>query len=202
MSAYARIKRALDAALSLLLMAALSPVFLLVALAVKLTSKGPVLFLQKRVGRGGRLFTILKFRTMRLDTPRDTATHLLNDPERFITPIGAFLRKSSLDELPQLWNVLRGDMSLIGPRPALYNQYDLIEAREIAGVNAVRPGLTGWAQINGRDELPIPVKVRYDEEYVKNFGFRMDVRCFFGSIACVLNGAGVREGRAGGKKSA
>ena len=202
MSAYARIKRALDAALSLLLMAALSPVFLLVALAVKLTSKGPVLFLQKRVGRGGRLFTILKFRTMRLDTPRDTATHLLNDPERFITPIGAFLRKSSLDELPQLWNVLRGEMSLIGPRPALYNQYDLIEAREIAGVNAVRPGLTGWAQINGRDELPIPVKVRYDEEYVKNFGFRMDVRCFFGSIACVLNGAGVREGRAGGKKSA
>ena len=202
MSAYARIKRALDAALSLLLMAALSPVFLLVALAVKLTSKGPVLFLQKRVGRGGRLFTILKFRTMRLDTPRDTATHLLNDPERFITPIGAFLRKSSLDELPQLWNVLRGDMSLIGPRPALFNQYDLIEAREEAGVNAVRPGLTGWAQINGRDELPIPVKVRYDEEYVKNFGFRMDVRCFFGSIACVLNGAGVREGRAGGKKSA
>ena len=202
MSAYARIKRALDAALSLLLMAALSPVFLLVALAVKLTSKGPVLFLQKRVGRGGRLFTILKFRTMRLDTPRDTATHLLNDPERFITPIGAFLRKSSLDELPQLWNVLRGDMSLIGPRPALYNQYDLIEAREIAGVNAVRPGLTGWAQINGRDELPIPVKVRYDEEYVKNFGFRMDVRCFFGSIACVLKGAGVREGRAGGQRSA
>ncbi|NLF27526.1 MAG: sugar transferase [Clostridiales bacterium] len=202
MSAYAAVKRALDAALSLLAMAALSPVFLLAALAVKTTSPGPVLFLQKRVGRGGRLFTILKFRTMRTDTPRDTATHLLSDPGRFITPIGAFLRKSSLDELPQLVNVLRGDMSLIGPRPALFNQYDLIEAREEAGVNAVRPGLTGWAQINGRDELPIPVKVRYDREYVENFGFRMDVKCFFGSIACVLRGAGVREGRSGGKKSA
>ena len=199
---YPFIKRGADVVLSLLALICLSPVYLLVALAVKLTSPGPVLFRQKRVGRGGRLFTIYKFRTMRTDTPRDTATHLLQDPSRYITRVGAFLRRSSLDELPQFFNVLKGDMSIVGPRPALYNQYDLIAAREAAGVNAVRPGITGLAQISGRDELPIPVKVRYDREYVENLSLNMDARCFFGTIISVLRAEGVREGGTGGKKSA
>ena len=199
---YPFVKRGADVVLSLLALICLSPVYLLVALAVKLTSPGPVLFRQKRVGRGGRLFTIYKFRTMRTDTPRDTATHLLQDPSRYITRVGAFLRRSSLDELPQFFNVLKGDMSIVGPRPALYNQYDLIAAREKAGVDAVRPGITGLAQINGRDELPIPVKVRYDREYVENLSLKMDARCFFGTIVSVLRAEGVREGGTGGKKRA
>ena len=199
---YPYIKRGADVILSLLALICLSPVYLIVALAVKLSSPGPVLFRQKRVGRGGRLFTIYKFRTMRTDTPRDTATHLLRDPSRYITRVGAFLRRSSLDELPQFFNVLKGDMSIVGPRPALYNQYDLIAAREKAGVDAVRPGITGLAQINGRDELPIPVKVRYDREYVENLSLKMDARCFFGTIISVLRAEGVREGGTGGKKGA
>ena len=199
---YPFIKRGADVVLSLLALICLSPVYLLVALAVKLTSPGPVLFRQKRVGRGGRLFTIYNFRTMRTDTPRDTATHLLQDPSRYITRVGAFLRRSSLDELPQFFNVLKGDMSIVGPRPALYNQDDLIAAREKAGVDAVRPGITGLAQINGRDELPIPVKVRYDREYVENLSLKMDARCFFGTIWSVLRAEGVREGGTGGKKRA
>ena len=202
MGVYPHVKRGADALLSLLALVCLSPLYLALALAVKLTSPGPALFKQKRVGRGGRLFTIYKFRTMRTDTPRDTATHLLSNPGSYITPLGAFLRRSSLDELPQFFNVLRGDMSIVGPRPALYNQYDLIAAREKAGVNRVRPGITGWAQINGRDELPLPVKVQYDREYVENLSLRMDVRCFFGSIWAVLRADGVREGGTGGKKSA
>ena len=199
---YPYIKRGADVILSLLALICLSPVYLIVALAVKLSSPGPVLFRQKRVGRGGRLFTIYKFRTMRTDTPRDTATHLLQDPSRYITRVGAFLRRSSLDELPQFFNVLKGDMSIVGPRPALYNQYDLIAAREKAGVNAVRPGITGLAQISGRDELPIPVKVRYDREYVENLSLKMDARCFFGTIISVLRAEGVREGGTGGGKRA
>lgn len=199
---YPYIKRGADVILSLLALICLSPVYLIVALAVKISSPGPVLFRQKRVGRGGRLFTIYKFRTMRTDTPRDTATHLLQDPSRYITRVGAFLRRSSLDELPQFFNVLKGDMSIVGPRPALYNQYDLIAAREKAGVNAVRPGITGLAQISGRDELPIPVKVRYDREYVENLSLNMDSRCFFGTIISVLRAEGVREGGTGGKKGA
>ena len=199
---YPYIKRGADVILSLLALICLSPVYLIVALAVKLSSPGPVLFRQKRVGRGGRLFTIYKFRTMRTDTPRDTATHLLQDPSRYITRVGAFLRRSSLDELPQFFNVLKGDMSIVGPRPALYNQDDLIAAREKAGVDAVRPGITGLAQINGRDELPIPVKVRYDREYVENLSLKMDARCFFGTIWSVLRAEGVREGGTGGKKRA
>ena len=194
MSAYPHVKRCADAALSLAALVCLSPVFALIAAAVKLSSPGPVLFRQQRAGRGGRLFTIYKFRTMRTDTPRDTATHLLNNPGRYITPVGAFLRRSSLDELPQFFNVLKGDMSIVGPRPALYNQYDLIAAREAAGVNAVRPGITGWAQINGRDELPVAEKVRFDREYVENLSLRMDMRCFFGSFIAVLRADGVREG--------
>ena len=199
---YPYIKRGADMLFALLALICLSPVYLALALAVKISSPGPVLFRQKRVGRGGRLFTIYKFRTMRTDTPRDTATHLLQDPSRYITRVGAFLRRSSLDELPQFFNVLKGDMSIVGPRPALYNQYDLIAAREKAGVNAVRPGITGLAQISGRDELPIPVKVRYDREYVENLSLNMDARCFFGTIISVLRAEGVREGGTGGKKGA
>ena len=199
---YPFIKRGADVVLSLLALICLSPVYLALALAVKISSPGPVLFRQKRVGRGGRLFTLYKFRTMRTDTPRDTATHLLQDPARYITGVGAFLRRSSLDELPQFFNVLKGDMSIVGPRPALYNQDDLIAARREAGVDAVRPGITGWAQINGRDELPIPVKVRYDREYVENLSLKMDARCFFGTIISVLRAEGVREGGTGGKKGA
>ena len=193
---YPFIKRGADVVLSLLALICLSPVYLLVALAVKLTSPGPVLFRQKRVGRGGRLFTIYKFRTMRTDTPRDTATHLLQDPARYITGVGAFLRRSSLDELPQFFNVLKGDMSIVGPRPALYNQDDLIAAREMAGVDAVRPGITGLAQINGRDELPIDVKARLDGEYVRRMSFAFDLRCALGTVLSVLRRDGVREGAA------
>ncbi len=202
MGAYPIVKRGADVALSLLALICLSPVLLAAAAAVRLTSPGPALFRQRRVGKDGRLFTIYKFRTMRQDTPRDTATHLLQDPSRYITRVGAFLRRSSLDELPQFFNVLKGDMSIVGPRPALYNQDDLIAAREAAGVNAVRPGITGWAQINGRDELPIPVKVKYDREYVENLSLKMDARCFFGTILSVLRAEGVREGGTGGGKRA
>ena len=163
MKVSAYVKRALDAIISLLSMIVLLPVFLVIAIVVKTTSPGPILFKQKRVGRGGRFFMIYKFRTMRPGTPKDTATHLLKDATRYITPVGAFLRRSSLDELPQLANVLMGDMAIIGPRPALYNQVDLIAAREAAGIHLVRPGITGGAQINGRDEIPIPVKAQVDK---------------------------------------
>ena len=197
---YFRIKRWLDVMLSILGGVLLSPLFLFLALAIKLDSKGPVLFRQRRVGKDKQLFSILKFRTMRTDTPCDIPTHLLKNPDACITRLGRFLRKTSLDELPQLWNILVGDMSIIGPRPALWNQQDLIVERDrYVGKhgrtpNTVRPGLTGWAQINGRDELPIARKAELDGEYVKNFGLNMDCRCFFRTIFSVLNHHGVREG--------
>ncbi|MBQ9952059.1 MAG: sugar transferase [Clostridia bacterium] len=191
---YIRIKRALDFILSLLALIVLSPVMLIVALAVKLTSPGPVLFKQKRVGVGKSHFMIYKFRTMRTDAPKDAPTHLLQNAQSFITPVGKFLRASSLDELPQLLNILKGEMSIVGPRPALWNQYDLIAARDAVHANDVLPGLTGWAQINGRDELPIDVKARLDGEYVRRMGFLFDVRCIFGTVLSVLKKDGVREG--------
>jgi len=199
---YIRIKRGLDIVLSLLGGALLSPLLLGLVIAVRLDSPGPVLFRQKRVGKDKVLFNILKFRTMRIDTPCDVPTHLLKNPEACITRVGRFLRKTSLDELPQLWNIFVGEMSIIGPRPALWNQDDLIAERDRytgkGGItpNNVRPGLTGWAQINGRDELPIPVKAAFDGEYVNRLGFIMDCRCFFGTIGSVLGGQGVREGTA------
>lgn len=191
---YIRIKRALDFILSLLALIVLSPVMLIVALAVKLTSPGPVLFKQKRVGVGKSHFMIYKFRTMRTDAPKDAPTHLLQNAQSFITPVGKFLRASSLDELPQLLNILKGEMSIVGPRPALWNQYDLIAARDAVHANDVLPGLTGWAQINGRDELPIDVKARLDGEYVRRMGFLFDVRCILGTVLSVLKKDGVREG--------
>lgn len=191
---YLKIKRLIDFSLSLLAMVVLWPFFLLLAIIIKLDSKGPVFFKQKRVGINKEYFYILKFRTMRSDTPKDMPTHLLQDPEAFITKSGKFLRKTSLDELPQIINILKGEMSIIGPRPALWNQYDLIEERDKYGANDVPTGLTGWAQINGRDELPIKLKSKLDGVYVENIGFKMDIKCFFGTIKSVLKNDGVVEG--------
>lgn len=197
---YQHIKRAMDFLLSLLGLIVLSPVFLVLIIAIKLDSRGPVLFRQKRVGIHKSHFQILKFRTMRIDTPKDMPTHLLKNPEQYITRVGKFLRRTSLDELPQILNILKGDMAVVGPRPALWNQYDLIAERDKYGANDVRPGLTGWAQINGRDELEIPVKAKLDGEYVKKMGPVMDLRCFFGTFLSVLKADGVVEGGTGSMK--
>ncbi|PWL55880.1 MAG: lipid carrier--UDP-N-acetylgalactosaminyltransferase [Clostridium cadaveris] len=194
---YLTIKRGIDIVLAFIGLIILSPVFLILAIAIKFDSKGPIFFKQKRVGKDKRHFYILKFRTMRTDTPKDMPTHMLKDPEAFITKTGKFLRKTSLDELPQIINILKGEMAIIGPRPALWNQYDLIEERDKYGANDIRPGLTGWAQINGRDELPIDIKARLDGEYVEKMSFGMDVKCFFGTITSVLKHEGVIEGGTG-----
>jgi O-antigen biosynthesis protein WbqP len=188
------IKRIIDFTISLLAMIILWPVFLLISVLIKLDSKGPVLFKQKRVGKDKKHFYILKFRTMRTDTPKDMPTHMLKNPEAFITRVGKFLRKTSLDELPQIINILKGEMSIIGPRPALWSQYDLIEERDKYGANDIYPGLTGWAQINGRDELPIDIKAKYDGEYVERMSFEFDVKIFFKTIFSVLRSEGVKEG--------
>jgi len=194
---YSIIKRVIDFILALLGLIILSPIFLILIIAIKVDSKGPILFKQKRVGINKTHFKILKFRTMRIDTPKDTPTHLLENSDQYITRVGKFLRKTSLDELPQIWNIYVGKMSIIGPRPALWNQYDLIEERDKYGANDIKPGLTGWAQINGRDELPIEVKARLDGEYVQNMNFRIDIKCFFGTIISVLNRDGIVEGGTG-----
>ena len=194
---YKFIKRSLDVFLSLVGMLILSPFILILIIVIKLDSKGPVLFKQKRIGIHKKTFQILKFRTMRIDTPKDTPTHLLENPEQWITRVGKFLRKTSLDELPQIWNIFVGDMSIIGPRPALWNQYDLIEERDRYGANDVLPGLTGWAQIHGRDELPIGKKAELDGYYVQHLSFGLDVRCFFGTIKSVAKSEGVVEGGTG-----
>lgn len=194
---YMKIKRLIDIALSLIGGIVLSPIFLILIIAIKLDSRGPVLFKQKRVGIHKNHFNILKFRTMRIDTPKDTPTHLLENPEQYITKMGRFLRKTSLDELPQIWNIFVGQMSIVGPRPALWNQYDLIAERDKYGVNDVSPGLTGWAQINGRDELPIEDKAKLDVEYVEKLSFTFDIKVFFKTVYSVLSSEGVKEG---GKK--
>ena len=191
------LKRVLDFILSLIGLVVLSPVLLIIALIIKTTSPGPVFFKQKRVGKNKTYFNILKFRTMRTDTPKDTPTHLLANPEQYITSIGKVLRKTSLDELPQIINILKGDMSIIGPRPALWNQYDMIEERDKYGANDILPGLTGWAQINGRDELEIDVKAKLDGEYVEKMSFLFDCKCFFETITSVLKHEGVVEGGTG-----
>ena len=191
------VKRWIDVLLSALGIILLSPFWIAIVAAIKLDSKGPILFRQKRVGLRKGYFMIWKFRTMRIDTPKDVPTHLMADPGRWITRVGRFLRKTSLDELPQLVNILIGDMSVIGPRPALWNQDDLIAERDRCGANDVRPGLTGWAQINGRDELEIPVKAKLDGDYVKRMSFPFDCRCFFGTILSVLRRDGVVEGGTG-----
>ena len=190
-------KRLIDIVLSGCGILVLLPVYLVIAVAVKLDDPGPVFFRQKRVGIHKTHFNILKFRTMKMSTPRDMPTHLLENPEQYITRVGKVLRKTSLDELPQIFQIFTGEMSIIGPRPALWNQFDLIEERDKYGANDVRPGLTGWAQINGRDELPIDVKAALDGEYVKNLSFQFDCKCFFGTIVSVLKSDGVVEGGTG-----
>ena len=190
-------KRWLDVILSGCGIVILAPLMALIALAIKVDDPGPVFFRQKRVGIHKTYFQILKFRTMKMDTPRDMPTHLLENPQKYITRVGGVLRKTSLDELPQIFQIFSGKMSVIGPRPALWNQEDLIEERDRYGANDVRPGLTGWAQINGRDELPIDVKARFDGEYVQRLSFLFDCRCFFGTILSVLKHDGVVEGGTG-----
>ncbi len=189
------IKRVIDMVLSFIGLIVLSPVLLLFLILIPIESKGSPLFSQIRYGKNGKLFKIYKFRSMRTDTPKEMPTHLLENPDQYITAIGRFIRKTSIDELPQLYNILIGDMAIIGPRPALPNQTDLLEEREKYGANGVRPGLTGWAQINGRDELPIDVKARYDGEYCESVSFGFDMKCFFMTIGKVLRSDGYSEGK-------
>lgn len=191
---YLKVKRLIDIILSLIGLIVLSPIFLMLIIAIKIDSRGPVLFKQKRIRINKTHFNILKFRTMRIDTPKDTPTHLLGNPEQYITRVGKFLRKTSLDELPQIWNIFVGEMSIIGPRPALWNQYDLIAERDKYGANDVPPGLTGWAQINGRDELPIEVKAKLDGEYVERMSLIFDFKVFVSTIFSVIKSEGVKEG--------
>ncbi len=197
---YMFFKRFMDLFFSILGLIILFPLFLILIIFIKIDSPGPVLFKQKRVGINKGYFNILKFRTMRIDTPKDTPTHLLENPNQWITRAGKFLRKTSLDELPQIINIIKGEMSIIGPRPALWNQDDLIAERDKYGANSVPVGLTGWAQINGRDELEIEVKAKLDGEYVEKIGFIMDVKCFIGTVIKVLKTDGVVEGGTGKKK--
>ena len=197
------IKRIIDIVLSAIGLMCLSWLFLIIAIAIKVDDPGPVFFSQKRVGKDKKLFKLYKFRSMKMSTPHDMPTHLLEHPDQYITKIGRFLRKSSLDELPQLWNIAVGSISIIGPRPALWNQEDLIAERDKYGANAIKPGLTGWAQINGRDELEIATKARLDGEYVAKLrsggwkAFAFDCRCFIGTITSVLKSEGVVEGGTG-----
>lgn len=191
------VKRLLDIIISLIALIILSPFILITAIIIKIDSPGSVFFKQKRVGLNKAHFNMLKFRTMRTDAPKDTPTHLLANPEQYISRFGRIARKISLDEIPQIFHILVGTMSIIGPRPALWNQYDLIEERDKYGANDVKPGLTGWAQINGRDELPIEIKAAYDGEYVKKMSFLFDCKCFFGTIFAVIKRDGVVEGGTG-----
>lgn len=185
-------KRLFDLVLALVMLIFLSPVFLILTLLVAVSSAGPVIYWSDRIGRNNVLFRMPKFRTMLQQTP-EVATHLLGDPDKFLTPIGTFLRRSSLDELPQLWSIIRGDMSFVGPRPALFNQHDLVALRTEYGVDRLQPGLTGWAQINGRDELPVPEKVRMDVEYLNRQSFWLDLSIVFQTFLKVLRGDGVRH---------
>ena len=196
------LKRVLDFFLSLAGVIVLTPVWVILAVLIYADDPGPIFFKQKRFKKDKEFFNIIKFRTMKMETPHDMPTHLLENPEQYITRVGKILRKTSLDELPQLFNILKGDMSVIGPRPALWNQTDLIEERDKYGANGVRPGLTGWAQINGRDELEIDVKAKLDGEYVEKIGLGFDIKCFFGTVLSVLKHDGVVEGGTGEMKKA
>lgn len=189
------LKRFIDLIFSLICFIILLPLFIIIAIIIKVTSKGPVFFRQKRIGKGKKIFTICKFRTMRADTPKDIPTHMFENSESYITSIGNFLRKTSLDEMPQILNIIKGDMSLIGPRPALYNQDDLVEERDKYNANDIRPGLSGLAQIKGRDTLEIAVKAKYDGDYVKNYSFFLDVKLFLLTFVKVFKRDGIKEGK-------
>lgn len=192
---YGFLKRVFDVVLSLVAIVVFSWLLVLISVAVVIEDKGNILFKQRRMGKNKKEFYIYKFRTMSVNTPKDVPTHLLDNPESYITKVGGFLRKTSLDELPQLFNILKGDMSIVGPRPALWNQFDLIKLRDENGANSVRPGLTGWAQVNGRDELPIDVKAGFDGEYIKKMSLAFDVRIILMTVVSVFTSKGVREGR-------
>lgn len=193
-------KRFIDVVLSGIGLIILSIPMIVVAILIKTEDPGPIIFVQKRVGIHKKYFNLYKFRSMKMNTPHDIPTHMLEDPEKYILKIGSFIRKTSIDELPQLWNIFIGDMSIIGPRPALWNQDDLLAERDEYGANDVKPGLTGWAQINGRDELEIPIKAKLDGEYVQKMGFLMDLKCFILTIISVLKSEGVVEGGTGEMK--
>lgn len=190
------LKRVIDLVVASISVVILSPLFLLLCVLIKIDSKGPVLFKQRRIGKDKKEFMIFKYRSMKIDAPKDQPTHLLENPEAHITKVGKILRKTSLDELPQLLNIVAGQMSIVGPRPALYNQYDLIAKRDEFGANVVRPGLTGWAQVNGRDELPIDVKSKLDGDYVEKMSLWFDLKCFFLTFSSVAKADGVVEGKA------
>lgn len=192
---YLFIKRLIDIILSIIGLVILSPFLLICCIIIKVESKGSILFKQKRIGKNKKEFQIYKFRTMRIDTPKDMPTHMLNNADLYITKFGKIMRKTSIDELPQMINILKGEMSIIGPRPALWNQEDLILEREKYNANSVKPGLTGWAQVNGRDELPIPIKAKFDGEYVEKLSFVFDIKIFFKTIINVFKSDGVVEGR-------
>ena len=192
---YGVLKRFFDIILSLVAIIVFSWLLIIIAIAIVVEDKGNILFKQKRIGKNKKEFYIYKFRTMKVSTPKDVPTHLLDNPESYITKIGGFLRKTSLDELPQLFNILKGDMSIVGPRPALWNQFDLIDLRDKNGSNSVRPGLTGWAQVNGRDELPIDVKAGFDGEYIKKMRIVFDIKIILMTVVSVFTSKGVREGR-------
>lgn len=194
---YLKFKRLYDFVLSLLGLIILSPLFLVLIIAIKIDSKGPILFKQKRVGKNKTHFNIMKFRSMRIDTPKETPTHLLENPEQWITKVGKFLRKTSLDEIPQFINILKGDMSFVGPRPALWNQYDLIEERDKYGVHNILPGVTGWAQVNGRDTLLIPDKAKLDGVYIERISLWTDIKLVIKTFLIVLRKDGVVEGGTG-----
>lgn len=192
---YGFLKRFFDIVLSLVAIIVFSWLLIIIAVAIVVEDKGNILFKQKRIGKNKKEFYIYKFRTMKVSTPKDVPTHLLDNPESYITKIGGFLRKTSLDELPQLFNILKGDMSIVGPRPALWNQFDLIALRDENGSNSARPGLTGWAQVNGRDELPIDVKAGFDGEYIKKMSIIFDIKIILMTVVSVFTSKGVREGR-------
>ena len=191
---YINIKRIVDIILSIMALIVLLPFFLIFSIIIKVESKGPVFFKQRRIGKDKKEFTIYKFRTMRIDTPKNMPTHMLKNAESYITKFGKFMRKTSIDELPQIFNILRGDMSIIGPRPALWNQYDLIEERDKYDANSINPGLTGWAQVNGRDELSIPTKAKLDGDYIKRISLLLDMEIFLKTIIKVFKHDGIVEG--------
>lgn len=192
---YKNFKRIIDFVLSLAVLLFLWPIYVIIIFLIKTESPGPVVFKQKRIGKNKKEFYIYKFRSMRIDTPKDMPTHLLENPDEYITKVGKVLRKTSLDELPQIFNILKGDMSIVGPRPALWNQYDLIAERDKYNANSVLPGLTGWAQVNGRDELDIDVKAEFDGEYIKNMSLLFDIKILFMTIETVFSAEGVKEGK-------
>ena len=192
---YGVLKRFFDIILSLVAIIVFSWLLIIIAIAIVVEDKGNILFKQKRIGKNKKEFYIYKFRTMKVSTPKDVPTHLLDNPDSYITKIGGFLRKTSLDELPQLFNILKGDMSIVGPRPALWNQFDLIDLRDKNGSNSVRPGLTGWAQVNGRDELPIDVKAGFDGEYIKKLSIGFDIKIILMTVVSVFTSKDVSEGR-------